>query len=205
MARGDPRLPPADLAARELPVITCAGIYWRFTHEKAPAVEWDSRATSRFSHPDHPCPVLYLGDHRFVGFWERFGDDLLDMRPSHRAIARMLIEERVWKRFKVTESLRMLDVRSPEALRAISADDGTFRSSYAITQPWGRALMEHPAELDGLIYQSRLDPPHHCLAIFGREKFTRLKRPFSPAVPKQSPIADNEFLIHLLTWHVGLV
>ncbi len=172
MSRGDPRLPPADLAERDLRphFITLSGSYWRICHPEAPELDWSASDGARFSSPALPCRVLYLSESKATAFWECFGEDLLDQLPDVRALPRRLLAERTWKTVNVTPSLEVLDLTDSATLRTLGADAATFLAPYVITQRWAGALMAHPAQIGGLAYASRLDTPGRCAALFERPK-----------------------------------
>ena len=206
--RGDAKPPPSDLAGRDLrsaivhPVLSG----WRISHEKAPLVDWSASGEARFSHPGHPFKVLYLGMSKETCFWERFGEDIRDQPLDARAISPKILGERVWKTWTIGagDGLRCLDVSDMKTLRAIGADGATFLASYGITQAWSKALMEHPAGLDGLVYASRLNAPDRCLAIFGRPALAAQPSLFSMAVSAVRPIEDPELLGLFLREGIGL-
>jgi hypothetical protein len=167
--RGTPRPPPSDLAARTLPVVRASGVFYRCALASRPLLDWDARATSRFSHPSLPFPVLYLAEEKLTGFWECFGDELNDQPDDDKALyEKHHLAPRQWVRFNIRRSLKVLDVTKASTLRKMGADAGTFLAHYAVTQEWAGALMSQPQNLDGFYYSSRLDGGKRCLAVFGR-------------------------------------
>ncbi len=205
-ARGDPARPPATLGARSLAKLLrpLPGVMYRVCHKKAPLVDWSDNAESRFSSPAMPFKVLYLAPTKITGFWERFGEELRDQEPEYRKIQEADLKARVWKQFVLTEHApaRLLDLRDADTLRSISADASTFLSFYDVTHQWAKALMEHPDEIDGLIYNSRQDPQQHCVAIFGRPKFVAKSRFLSVKRMPPPPLKDKGFLAHLIRANV---
>lgn len=170
--RGDPKLPPADFLKRDLQkaVEECHGEFWRISHAQAPLADWSRSEEARFSHPNHPFGVLYFAERKVTAFWERFGQELQDQPVHARSLPEKLLAERVWKRIVIGEArpIRLLDVRKASTLRAMAADDATFRASYDFTQAWAKAVMLHQDGIDGLIYTSRLNTPESCIALFGK-------------------------------------
>jgi hypothetical protein len=161
-------------------------------------IPWDRQSSSRFSHPDSPCAVLYLGESKETCFWEAFGEELLDtMAGQKRGIAEESLEIRHFVEFTPPSNLRVLDTRDGRALQALGADHTTFKMPYAIAQTWARALMEHPGQPDGLLYESRLAPdgPRQCLALFDR---LRLKRPGAIHAKDLGPMSEDVELLALL-------
>jgi hypothetical protein len=170
MSRGDPRLPPPDLDKRDLGrlIVAPSELYWRISHKDAPLLDWSDNAESRFSNPALPFKVLYIAEERCTAFWERFGEDLVDQDPASRSLSDRMLRERVWKNVFCSLPVRLLDLTGAETLREISADASTFLAPYPYTQKWAAALMAHPANIDGVIYASRLDTPKSCVALFSR-------------------------------------
>ena len=197
MSRGDPKFPPANLAARNLAnhAKLLKGQYWRISHKNAPLIDWSDNAESRFSHPSLPCKVLYFASLKVTAFWERFGEDLRDQDPSTRAISEHLLAERVWKMLRCVSSLRVIDLTDPATIREIGADGATFLGLYPFTQQWTKALMDHPFAIDGLIYSSRLNTPKKCVALFERSHSAAALK---VSVKDPHPI-DDPIILEILT------
>jgi hypothetical protein len=169
LTRGTPKAPSPVFNKRALPTLTANGEFYRCAAKTRPLVDWDSRETSRFSHPSLPFPVLYLSEDKLTGFWECFGDELNDQPQDDKALYKTRhLEPRQWVRFQIDAKLHVIDVTDVSTLRKIGADAATFLADYTITQKWAKQLMEHPAGLDGFFYRSRLDGGKRCLAVFGR-------------------------------------
>ena len=179
--RGSPQLPAGDFAQRPLPLLEARGEFYRCAAVKRPWLDWNARATSRFSHPTLPYPVLYLTEDKFTGFWECFGDELNDQPPGQKALsANRHLASRQWLRFEIAPALRVIDTTQPDTLRALGADGATFLAEYAVTRQWAEALMRHPAQIDGFYYRSRLDSGQRCLAVFGRAHLLHARKRFQP-------------------------
>jgi hypothetical protein len=197
--RGAPRLPPADFVSRKLPLCQAGGVFHRCGIASRPLLAWDARNDSRFSAPDLPFPVLYLASSKLTGFWECFGDELIDRPRNEKRLSARALGVRRWVRFTIKPSLRIVDLTNPDTLRAMGADGATFLADYDVTQRWSKELMLHPANVDGLRYRSRLDSDHHCLAIFGRPQLRRAARRFHPM--KEKPLLQDAQLLAFLAEH----
>ena len=171
MSRGDPNLPPANLAKRSLAPHTklIRGLYWRISHQAAPLVDWSS-STGRFSDPSLPLRVLYFSAYKETSFRERFGQELRDQDPDTRALSEAMLSERVWKTIAPTKSssLRVIDLTNLPTLQKIGADGATFMAAYSFTHAWAQELMNHPDAIDGIVYRSRLFSQKKCVALFER-------------------------------------
>ena len=166
--RGDPRQPPAWLPEQRLPLVPPRLEWYRCALTARPLIDWDNRSDSRFGGPTLPFRSLYLASDSVTGFWESFGDELLDREPGLRSVSAKARRERSIVKFTLPGSLRILDVMSADTQRLIGADGSIFRSRYEITQPWAAALMRHPDQPDGLVCSSRLNADAPCLALFDR-------------------------------------
>jgi len=203
--RGSPRLPPGDFAARTFPHVPARGTFYRCAVTARPLLDWDDRATSRFSSPTLPFPVLYLSESRITGFWECFGDELNDQPDGHKALYRTKhLAPRQWVRFQIRPPLRVIDVTKAATLRKMGADAGTFLAEYAVTQRWVEALMSHPANLDGFFYRSRLDGEAQCLAVFGRPHLLRAHKRFG-AKADGLLLKDTRLLLFLAEQDIGVL
>lgn len=203
--RGAAQPPPADLAGRILPLQEARGIFYRCAITTRSLLDWDARATSRFSHPDLPFPVLYLARERLNGFWECFGDELNDQPQGQKALslARHLAP-RQWVRFTIAPPLRVIDVTQPDTLRHLGADGATFLAEYNLTQAWSAALMGHPSQIDGFYYRSRLDSDQMCLAVFGRPHLLQDQQRFQPKKDR-ALLQDMELLFFLVREGIALL
>jgi len=172
--RGTPKPPRPGLQKTKVPTLPLAGrVFYRCARKDRPLVDWDSRATSRFSHPTLPFPVLYLAPSKETAFWECFGDELNDLVPEDRGLPERSLEIRYWVKFEIP-SLTAFDGSNPPALRTVGADGGTFLGPYSITQQWAKFFMEDPPIFDGLLYRSRLNSDQKCLGVFGRPQFQKM-------------------------------
>ena len=190
---------------RSLPTLTAKGTFYRCAAKTRPLVDWDSRDTSRFSHPALPFPVLYLSEDKLTGFWECFGDELNDQPQEDKALYKAKhLEPRQWVRFRIDVKLRVIDVTDMATLRKIGADAATFLADYTITLRWAKQLMEHPAGLDGFFYSSRLDGGRRCLAVFGRPPL--LKSPATFRAKADGPLLEDlDLLVFLAREKVSII
>jgi hypothetical protein len=205
LTRGKPKPPPADFKRRTLPTLSAKGTYYRCAAKTRPLVDWDSRDTSRFSHPSLPFPVLYLSGDKLTGFWECFGDELNDQPQEDKALYKSEhLEPRQWVRFQIGLKLHVIDITDVATLRKIGADAGTFLADYTITLQWAKQLMEHPAHLDGFFYSSRLDGGRRCLAVFGRPPL--FNSPATFQAKSEGPLLEDlDLLLFLAREKVSII
>jgi hypothetical protein len=204
--RGSSRYPAEDFAQRALPLSDARGEFFRCAIVRRPLLDWDARATSRFSHPTLPHPVLYLAENKLTCFWECFGDELNDQPPGEKAIScEHHLAPRQWVRFTIRPALRVIDDTQPATLRALGADGATFLADYAITRAWAEALMRHPAQIDGFFYRSRLDSGQRCLAVFGRPQLRLHDRKRFQPKKAGALLRDLGLLLLLVDEGIGLL
>jgi hypothetical protein len=201
MNRGDPKPPARDLDKAKVirtPWPKGKRLY-RCADKSRPLVDWDARATSRFSHPTLPYPVLYLAPSKEIAFLEGYGDEINDQLSELRLIPKAKVEARQWVEFDVP-TLSFFDSSSATSLRSARTDISSFLAHYVITQAWSGFLMAVP--VDGIIYRSRHDADQSCLAIFGTEALKK-----SGAIPARKagePTKDAPFLRGLLAQNIGV-
>jgi hypothetical protein len=142
---------------------------------------------------------LYLAGNWKTAFYEVFGDNLNDMVPEDRAIARAELDGRQWVEYEITDPLNTFDVTDAKLQRQISADGATFCAPYGITQPWAHGLRTHPDGIAAMEYASRLNDPHLCLAVFGSKTLVAKGQTLFNARKGLTLSKDPVFLFWLLT------
>jgi hypothetical protein len=162
--------PPHDLDGRDLELVKVSGSLFRIhTLKNEPLYFRKNNPTPtdlgyRFDDPKGKFGVLYAARKKDGAFAEVFLREL----PSRlidldEVIARSLSELHL-------SPLWCVDLTG-SILRSLSCDNRIATDvNYEQTQKWSRALHDHPARPDGLIYLSRHDPQFDCLAIFERAR-----------------------------------
>jgi hypothetical protein len=75
--------PGADFDQREIPVTRQPRRNWfRVYKSDSPAVQLGKLLHHRFSHPDCPFPLLYVGATIQTCLWEVFGDDVFEKKRA---------------------------------------------------------------------------------------------------------------------------
>lgn len=169
-----------------------------------PKHDWDDRAVSRFSHPTLPFKILYLADEKETAFWEVFGAAIEDMPVDNRALSRKAqVDTREWVTFDVPRGLRLIDVTSDDTIHALRANAGTWLAPYKHCQAWAKALMLHPLQLDGFIYQScRCGSTARCLALFSRPDIKTMEQLIGAhADPHHPAVTTDPDFLRLLVQH----
>ena len=157
--------PGPDFQQRSIPVTRQPQRAWFRVHAaSAPAVQFGRRPHHRFSHPDGPYGLLYVGASIPTCLWEVFGDDVFN---GQRVISAAKWEGCCASQITVPE-LGVCAVTLERTRDAMSVDKASLMAAdLRIPQPWGRAVQEHPAGFAALKFSIRfLDQP--CLALFDR-------------------------------------
>jgi len=126
-----------------------------------------TNAAGRFSGPDLPCDVLYLGANPITCFWESgLGRDLNARMPDDLAISECDLTSRWEYRLRINpKGLRIFNASDAVARRAIGAKTAAcFSADHEISRLWAKALMN--AGADGILYESTRHSPGQCLALF---------------------------------------
>ena len=165
-------LPPADFGTRfSIPTeeISADGPWWRLARVSRPRlVDWDGRSgESRFVPKIKPHEILYLAADKTTAFWEVFGGRLLPLVPEDRVLPPTVLAERQWVEFEIPSKLKVFPATAVSAIRDIGGSNMSFHGEWTVSQEWGRALWNHPAQIDGIVYRSDKNTLP-CLALFRR-------------------------------------
>jgi hypothetical protein len=101
------------------------------------------------------------------------------LRPSQKlpVLTTTELKNRCLAELKAARTLRLVDLTQSGTLFRLGADARLFSGDHTISQAWSKALYDHPFNIDGLLYPSRLDPARHALALFeGRATLVELNR-----------------------------
>ncbi len=154
---------------------------YRIHCAKFPAAQFRLNPSHRFSHPDAPGGLLYLGEDLETCLWECFGDEILD--PGSM-LARVDLENRRPSRIVSPARFRLCDLTDLSTRRSLGLDlSATKHAELDVPQAWGLAIQSHPDKADGLGYHSRFTGRPY-LALFERPgtaaKFKEIPRALLP-------------------------
>ncbi|MGX9117075.1 RES family NAD+ phosphorylase [Mesorhizobium sp. BHbsci] len=130
------------------------------------------KGPSRFSDPRRRMSanrfgVLYLGSSSKVCFVEAVLRDQGDGRVGNLLLDERDLTERSYALVEVTAALSLVDLRGDGPLRMGIPSDVARGSKQSLSRRWSIAIHHHPAQLDGIIYPSRLNGETN-LAIYDR-------------------------------------
>jgi hypothetical protein len=154
--------PSPDFSSR--PIVRmqlAAGTWTRAFNRPDDPIFFSKRKGNRFTPSDGRYSVCYLGDGTRTCFLETFGDELYSAR-SRLARARWLSKVVVRLRFP---EIFVCDLTDENVLTSMGVDKGSlYANDVAIPQAWAKAIMNHPAGFQGILYASRF--AGRCLAAF---------------------------------------
>lgn len=169
-----PANPSADFAAARLSLATVdpGARFQRIYHRRFPDPLGVGKAPSRFSDPrrrvpDHRFGVLYLGSSLRVCFLEALLRDQRDGVVGDWLMEEAELDTRQVAEVEVQEPLTLLDLRDGHPVRMGIPSDVVRGASHALSRRWSAAFHDHPGQVDGLIYPSRLNGETN-LAIYDR-------------------------------------
>jgi len=141
--------------------------WWRNNHKALRLPQAFTKTSGRFSGPDLPYGVLYLGANPVACFWESgLGRDLNARMPDDMAISESDLKSRWEYRLRIkAKGLRIFNGADATARRSIGAKTAAcFSADHAVSRLWANALMN--AGADGILYESTRHSPGQCLALF---------------------------------------
>ena len=154
--------PPADLAARALPLREGAGPWYRLHAAGREALHFGRSGNNRFDAPAGEFGVLYAGEDLRCAFVETFGQ-----ATGVRIVTVSALRGRNLVLVRAERPLRLVDLSGP-GLARLGADARLCAGEYSLARRWALALWSHPAAPDGLLYRARHDPSRTAVAIFDR-------------------------------------
>ena len=158
-------LPQPDFDQRAIPVTHRLPRTWFRVHRAgSPGILFGKSPHHRFSHPDCPYGLLYLGATIQTCLWEYFGDDIFQ---GKRTIAEGKWRGSFVSRIAVPE-LHLCAVTLERTREAMMVDRASLLAAeLGIPQAWGLAVQRHPAGFQAIKYSSRF-MDQVCLALFDR-------------------------------------
>ena len=164
--------PPADLAARTLPVVErpTGAKYVRIHRATDGAIwfGWDAAlasfrvATNRFDAPDQSFGVLYMALTRDGAFAESIGRTPRSFRSDTELAALRL------STIEIVRPVRLVDLHGGAAVGALGATGVVGVGPQSLARRWAQALHAHPISPDGIEYRCRHNSDELAIALFDR-------------------------------------
>lgn len=164
---------PAFAAARlDIARVPVGAVYGRIYQQRFPDPLGYGKTRSRFSDPRRRAEasrfgVLYLGSSLKVCFLEAVLRDERDGVVGDYLMDETELDSRRYAEVEVKVELRLLDLRGDGPVRMGIPSDVVRGSKQALARAWSVAFYEHPEQVDGIIYPSRLNSETN-LAIYDR-------------------------------------
>jgi len=161
-------LPPVDFASRDIPVVRSRPTRWSRLHLRThPPISYSPLAENRFAAPH--LGTLYLGRDARTCLLEKYGDEIYGARNSGLTPTLPAAD---WRARRLTAlavpALKICDLTASATLAACGVDLGSLNChELRYPQAWAKALMEHPAAFDAILYASRFTQVP-CVAIYNR-------------------------------------
>ena len=153
--------PPEHLRQRQLTLIEFSEPLYRTHGVKRNPKTPGSVGTNRFDAPDGTYDVVYYGRDPYCAFVETFAHP-----AGTRSVTTAALKSRALSTLRPLRPLILIDLTQSGSLFRIGADARLFTSEYNISQRWSKALHDHPAGVQGLLYVCRLDPTRQSVALF---------------------------------------
>lgn len=153
--------PPLDLQSRDLVIVEFDSLLFRSHAAVRHPVFFGRTGQYRFDSPDGSYGVLYAGADAFCAFVES-----LIKNPNSRVVTTAELKAKAIAELRGSRPLRLIDLTQSGALLRIGADARLFSADRTAAQQWSKALHDHPALADGLLYPSRLDPVRQAVGLF---------------------------------------
>ncbi len=161
--------PPADLAARPLPIQYVSHPWYRIHACVHGAIFFNPLPTARFNAPAGEYGTLYMGSELACCFVETFGRLDTAFGATVRTVSHAQLLSTCLSEIVPLLPLALVDLTGP-GLRRLDADARLFAGNHAEAHLWGRAFWAHPAQPDGLLFPARHDPSLLSVALFDRAR-----------------------------------
>lgn len=188
--------PPADLATRNLPIVTvdAATPLHRFHTARFGPVFFDTTLSGRLNAPDGAYGVLYVAENPAGAFAESF------LRtPGATLLAEDFIASKAYARLEWDRPLRLAQMFGPGLAKIGATAEATHGGlPYGVPQMWSKALHDHPDAVDGIAYRARHDDDEVCYAVFDH---------VTPVIEEErrtSLADDDDFLDLMIRYGIGL-
>jgi hypothetical protein len=156
----------------DLAVIGPGDIFGRIYRQAFPDPLGYGKGRSRFSDPRrlvnaNRFGVLYLGSSLKVCFLEAILRDERDGVVGDYLMAESELDTRNYAEIRPAADLKLIDLTGDGPIRMGIPSDVAGASSQALARRWSLAIYQHPEQVDGILYPSRLNGETN-LALYDR-------------------------------------
>jgi len=162
-------IPPADFASFSLPIVTLARTRPLIRISKHDSAEpfFGRTGVNRFDAPDGSFGTCYCGFTLACAFSETVLHDKSIKPGGGFDVPRVQLEHR-WVVSLAHTGLRLAHLRGTDLLPLGADGELSTIMPYALPQRWSKAVHDHPAMVDGIIYTSRRVNDEAALVLFDR-------------------------------------
>jgi len=159
-----PPRPPSDFVRRDLPLelVPAGSRFVRLHRTDLNPLFFGTAGANRFDDPERVYGVCYVA----MTLAGAFAETCL-RAVGRQFVASAFLAARSVTTIEVTAPLRLVAVHGP-GLARIGATSLVSSGAPALAQSWSRAIHEHPAAPDGLLYRASHDDSEMCGALFDR-------------------------------------
>lgn len=155
--------PPADFPARELPIVTSRGTWYRLNPvDFSSSLYFDRSGKGRFDSPAQGYGIMYVGADVYASWIECYG-----RVHGAKGISVNTLKQRNLSAIDSTKELIFADLTG-SGLVKMGADARLSSGAYPVARLWAQAIYEHPQQVDGIRYRSRHDDERYCYGLFDR-------------------------------------
>jgi len=157
----------ADL---DIATVPAGKVYRRIYLARHPDALGFGKTPSRFSDPRRRIEarrfgILYLGSSLKVCFLQAILRDQRDGVIGVYLLAESDLVARATAEIVPTRALRLIDLRGDGQVRMGVPSDVARGTRQTVARDWSVAFHDHPAQVDGILYSSRLNGEHN-IAIY---------------------------------------
>ena len=151
--------PPSDFDDHELALRNVVGPLFRIhLAPRAPIYFGRTSARSRFVAPAGEFGVLYCAEDEWGAFIETFGQ-----ATGVSSVTVSSLAANPMAKIALSRPLQVMDFASSGGLARVGADARLCTGDHELSRRWSLAVWRHPAQVDGIAYGCRHDPPRSQL------------------------------------------
>jgi hypothetical protein len=155
--------PPSDFDDREWPLRDVSGPLFRIHLASRAPIYFGPSARNRFDAPAGEFGVLYCAEDEWGAFIETFGQ-----ATGVSSVTVSSLTANPLAKIALNRPLHVMDFASSGGLARVGADARLCTGDHALSRRWSLAVWRHPAQVDGIAYGCRHDPPRVAVAVFDR-------------------------------------
>ncbi|MGF6408930.1 RES family NAD+ phosphorylase [Paraburkholderia sp. MM5482-R1] len=159
--------PARNFGTLELPVVTVkAELLFRISSYESGEPHFGKTASHRFDDSRREYGTSYFGLSLATAVAESLLHDLEPVGTRYQ-VAADEVKRRFIHRFEGRD-LALADLTG-QSMNILGAHAGLFgAANYSIPMRWSRAIYAHPADVDGILYVSRMMAPNLAVVLFDR-------------------------------------